>query len=200
MRMFCAPNDTVRRRSDVQPGDTVLVQGTGGVSLFATQFVRAMGALPIVLSSSDEKLAREAELSRLRQQLQPHFLFNSFNTLITIIDENANKPGIAIEYVEKLFGLDKRKAHEQLSKAREERRWFVLSAAGRPTVLVPKKAFAPDALQQVSAVDPAGPHIHDHLVGARLGDVDGLDLQALGAGLDGGFHRGAHGVSSESTR
>jgi NADPH:quinone reductase-like Zn-dependent oxidoreductase len=52
----------VRRRSDVRAGDTVLVQGTGGVSLFATQFVRALGALPIVLSSSDEKLCRVAAL------------------------------------------------------------------------------------------------------------------------------------------
>ena len=52
----------VRRRSDVRAGDTVLLQGTGGVSLFATQFVRALGAVPIVLSSSDEKLCRAEAL------------------------------------------------------------------------------------------------------------------------------------------
>ncbi|HEX8139584.1 MAG TPA: NAD(P)-dependent alcohol dehydrogenase [Pyrinomonadaceae bacterium] len=48
----------VTRRSRVQRGDTVVIQGTGGVSLFATQFVRALGGLPIVTSSSDEKLEK----------------------------------------------------------------------------------------------------------------------------------------------
>src|SRR5262249_30059261 len=42
----------------VQPGDTVLVQGTGGVSLFALQFARLAGARVIATSSSEEKLAR----------------------------------------------------------------------------------------------------------------------------------------------
>jgi NADPH:quinone reductase-like Zn-dependent oxidoreductase len=42
----------------VQPGDSVLVQGTGGVSLFALQFARLAGARVIATSSSDEKLLR----------------------------------------------------------------------------------------------------------------------------------------------
>jgi NADPH:quinone reductase-like Zn-dependent oxidoreductase len=42
----------------IQPGDTVLIQGTGGVSLFALQFARLAGAKVIATSSSDEKLAR----------------------------------------------------------------------------------------------------------------------------------------------
>jgi NADPH:quinone reductase-like Zn-dependent oxidoreductase len=42
----------------VKAGDVVVTQGTGGVSLFAMQFARMMGALTIVTSSSDEKLAR----------------------------------------------------------------------------------------------------------------------------------------------
>jgi NADPH:quinone reductase-like Zn-dependent oxidoreductase len=46
----------------VRPGDTVLVQGTGGVSLFALQFARLAGARVIATSSSDEKLARVKEL------------------------------------------------------------------------------------------------------------------------------------------
>ncbi|KAJ3526508.1 hypothetical protein NMY22_g10135 [Coprinellus aureogranulatus] len=40
----------------LKAGDTVLVQGTGGVSIFALQFAVASGATVIATSSSDEKL------------------------------------------------------------------------------------------------------------------------------------------------
>ena len=40
----------------VGPGDIVVAQGTGGVSLFATQFANALGATVILTSSSDDKL------------------------------------------------------------------------------------------------------------------------------------------------
>jgi NADPH:quinone reductase-like Zn-dependent oxidoreductase len=46
----------------LKAGDTVLVQGTGGVSIFALQFARLQGARVIVTSSRDEKLARAAQL------------------------------------------------------------------------------------------------------------------------------------------
>jgi NADPH:quinone reductase-like Zn-dependent oxidoreductase len=49
-------------RCNLQAGQTVLVQGTGGVALFALQFARAAGARVIVISSSDEKLVRAAQL------------------------------------------------------------------------------------------------------------------------------------------
>src|SRR3984957_3041366 len=42
----------------VKPGDTVLILGTGGVSLFALQFAKAAGARVIATSSSEEKLER----------------------------------------------------------------------------------------------------------------------------------------------
>ena len=42
----------------VKPGDTVLIQGTGGVSLFAMQFAKMAGARVIATSSSDDKLTR----------------------------------------------------------------------------------------------------------------------------------------------
>jgi NADPH:quinone reductase-like Zn-dependent oxidoreductase len=41
-----------------RPGETVVIQGTGGVSIFALQFGRLLGARVIGTSSSDEKLAR----------------------------------------------------------------------------------------------------------------------------------------------
>jgi NADPH:quinone reductase-like Zn-dependent oxidoreductase len=46
----------------VGPGGTVLVQGTGGVSIFALQFAKARGATVIATSSSDEKLERARKL------------------------------------------------------------------------------------------------------------------------------------------
>jgi NADPH:quinone reductase-like Zn-dependent oxidoreductase len=42
----------------VRPGETVLILGTGGVSLIALMIARAAGAQGIATSSSDEKLAR----------------------------------------------------------------------------------------------------------------------------------------------
>jgi NADPH:quinone reductase-like Zn-dependent oxidoreductase len=41
-----------------RPGETVVIQGTGGVSIFALQFGRLLGARVIGTSSSDEKLTR----------------------------------------------------------------------------------------------------------------------------------------------
>lgn len=61
-----------------------------------------------LIRSREARLSREAQLKRenvesqfaaLKSQINPHFLFNSFNTLITIIEEN---PRIAVEYVEHL--------------------------------------------------------------------------------------------------
>jgi NADPH:quinone reductase-like Zn-dependent oxidoreductase len=49
-------------RGDLQPSDTVLVQGTGGVSIFALQFAMGIGARVIVTSSSDAKLERVRDL------------------------------------------------------------------------------------------------------------------------------------------
>lgn len=43
-------------------GETVLLQGTGGVSIFALQFAKAAGLRTIITSSSDEKLARAKDL------------------------------------------------------------------------------------------------------------------------------------------
>jgi len=42
----------------LQPGDTVVLQGTGGVSIFGLQFAHAAGYRTVITSSSDEKLER----------------------------------------------------------------------------------------------------------------------------------------------
>lgn len=46
----------------VKPGEVVLVQGTGGVALFALQFAKLVGATVIATSSSDDKLERARKL------------------------------------------------------------------------------------------------------------------------------------------
>ena len=46
----------------IKPGDTVLVQGSGGVSVFALQLAKAAGATVIATSSTGEKLDRLGEL------------------------------------------------------------------------------------------------------------------------------------------
>jgi NADPH:quinone reductase-like Zn-dependent oxidoreductase len=49
-------------RGNIQAGGTALILGTGGVSIFALQFARLMGARVIGISSSDEKLVRAKTL------------------------------------------------------------------------------------------------------------------------------------------
>ncbi len=46
----------------IKSGSTVVIQGTGGVSIFALQFAKALGARVLGTSSSDEKLQRAAKL------------------------------------------------------------------------------------------------------------------------------------------
>ena len=46
----------------LQPGQTVLAQGTGGVSIFALQFAKALGARVIITSSQDTKLEHARRL------------------------------------------------------------------------------------------------------------------------------------------
>ncbi|GAA5233012.1 NAD(P)-dependent alcohol dehydrogenase [Verticiella sediminum] len=47
---------------NLKAGDVVLALGTGGVSIFALQYAKAMGATVVVTSSSDEKLERAKAL------------------------------------------------------------------------------------------------------------------------------------------
>ena len=50
------------KRGGLAAGDFVLLEGTGGVSVFGLQLAAAAGAKPIITSSSDAKLARAREL------------------------------------------------------------------------------------------------------------------------------------------
>jgi NADPH:quinone reductase-like Zn-dependent oxidoreductase len=50
-------------RREPRRGDIVLIQGTGGVSVFAMQFAAASGARILLTSSSDEKLGRAQKIA-----------------------------------------------------------------------------------------------------------------------------------------
>ena len=55
--------NAIALQSELRPGDTVLLEGTGGVSLFALQFANAFNISSIITSSSDEKLLKAKTLS-----------------------------------------------------------------------------------------------------------------------------------------
>lgn len=50
------------RYGGIKAGDTVLLHGTGGVSIFALQFAKAFGARVVITSSDDQKLERAKAL------------------------------------------------------------------------------------------------------------------------------------------
>jgi len=50
------------KRGGLQPGQWVLLEGTGGVSVFGLLLAKAAGARPVITSSSDDKLARMRQL------------------------------------------------------------------------------------------------------------------------------------------
>jgi NADPH:quinone reductase-like Zn-dependent oxidoreductase len=54
--------NALEHAAHIKPGDVVVIQGTGGVSIFALQFAKLAGATVIGTSSSDEKLARAKTL------------------------------------------------------------------------------------------------------------------------------------------
>ncbi|WP_257669968.1 zinc-dependent alcohol dehydrogenase family protein [Parapedobacter tibetensis] len=54
--------EAIVNAGQLKPGQTVLLQGTGGVSIFALQFAKTIGAKVIIISSSDEKLEKAKQL------------------------------------------------------------------------------------------------------------------------------------------
>jgi len=67
-----------------------------------------------------EKLSREAELYKLRQQLQPHFLFNSLNSISALIGSNPVQARNMIHQLSDFLRTTLRKEEEQWVKVEEE--------------------------------------------------------------------------------
>ena len=71
-------------------------------------------------STSIEKMAREAELSRLRQQLQPHFLFNSLNSISALAGSKPEEARKMIHQLSDFFRGTLKKDDHQLIPLSEE--------------------------------------------------------------------------------
>jgi hypothetical protein len=69
---------------------------------------------------SMEKMAREAELSSLRQQLQPHFLFNSLNSISALVGSKPEKARQMIQELSDFLRGTIRKDEQQLVSLEEE--------------------------------------------------------------------------------
>lgn len=54
--------NAIAYQGNLKPEDVVLLEGTGGVSLFALQFAKTLGMKTIITSSSDDKLAKAKAL------------------------------------------------------------------------------------------------------------------------------------------
>ncbi len=67
-----------------------------------------------------EKMAREAELSRLRQQLQPHFLFNSLNSISALAGSKPEEARRMIHQLSDFFRGTLKKDDQQLIPLSEE--------------------------------------------------------------------------------
>ena len=67
-----------------------------------------------------EKLAREAELSSLRQQLQPHFLFNSLNSISALVGTKPDKARQMIQELSDFLRGTIRKDDQQFVSLEEE--------------------------------------------------------------------------------
>ena len=71
-------------------------------------------------TATAEKLAREAELSRLRQQLQPHFLFNSLNSISALAGSRPEEARKMIHQLSDFFRGTLKKDDQQLISLSEE--------------------------------------------------------------------------------
>jgi two-component system LytT family sensor kinase len=78
---------------------------------------------------------REAEHRVLSAQINPHFLFNSLNTLRSLIDENPEKARAAVTELARLFRASLKTTHKNLITLREELETEALEAKLPPFLL-----------------------------------------------------------------
>src|SRR4029079_16386584 len=73
-----------------------------------------------------EKLEREAELSKLRQQLQPHFLFNSLNSISALTGSQPQKARHMIHQLSEFLRGTLKKEEQHWNTLEEELQYLQL--------------------------------------------------------------------------
>jgi two-component system, LytTR family, sensor kinase len=73
-----------------------------------------------------EELTREAELFKLRQQLQPHFLFNSLNSISALTGSNPSKARYMIQQLSDFLRGTLKKEEQQWNSLEEELQYLNL--------------------------------------------------------------------------
>lgn len=73
-----------------------------------------------------ERLSKEAELNKLRQQLQPHFLFNSLNSISALTGSQPEKARHMIEQLSEFLRGTLRKDEQQWNTLKEEIQYLEL--------------------------------------------------------------------------
>jgi sensor histidine kinase YesM len=73
-----------------------------------------------------ERLEKEAELSKIRQQMQPHFLFNSLNSISALIGNQPEKARHMIQQLSDFFRGTVKKDDQQWSTLEEEIQYLKL--------------------------------------------------------------------------
>lgn len=67
-----------------------------------------------------DRLSKEAELFKLRQQLQPHFLFNSLNSISALVSKDPVQARKMIEQLSDFLRSTVKKENEQMTSLEEE--------------------------------------------------------------------------------
>ena len=96
-----------------------LIIGLISLSLWLYSYFREQQELDF-RRSSNEKLAREAELATLRQQLQPHFLFNSLNSISALVGSKPEEARKMIQHLSDFLRGTLKKDDQQLVYLSEE--------------------------------------------------------------------------------
>jgi len=78
------------------------------------------------LESKSKEILKDAELQKLQQQLQPHFLFNSLNSINALIITNPDEAGVMVQKLSDFLRYTTKSSGEQFVSLKEELKFLEL--------------------------------------------------------------------------